>query len=375
MADTTVEMTLLSEADIIAAGATDMAACVDTMEETFRLISAGDYRLAGHRQASHGSFITFPEHPIFPDMPVDGPDRRFIAMPGYLGGRYHMAGCKWYGSNAENRAKGLPRSILMLMLNDPDTGAPLALMSANLISSYRTAAVPALAVRKLARADCRTVGIIGPGVMNKTTLRSFITERPMIEKVKVKGRGKRSLDAYVAYVRDNFPGVKVEVVQSEEDAIRGADLVSICTPENGKAFFPYISRAWVKPGAVICCPSDVDTDRDPFRDGSWKMVADLFGMYEDWRDEFGRHGDGTGTLANIWVDMVDDGDIDRASVLELGDIVAGKAPVRDSEDDIIFFSIGGIPLEDISWGTTIYRQAIEAGIGQRFKVWDAPALA
>ena len=109
-------------------------------------------------------------------MPVAGPDRRFMAMCSYLGGSYNMCGLNWYGSNVDNREKGLPRSILTLMLNDPDTGAPLALMSANLISSYRTAAVPAVGVRYLARKDVHTVGIIGPGVMNKTTLRSFLME-------------------------------------------------------------------------------------------------------------------------------------------------------------------------------------------------------
>ena len=53
-------------------------------------------------------------------------------MPAYLGGRYQMAGMKWYGSNVENKEKGLPRSILMMILSDKDTGAPLSFMSANL---------------------------------------------------------------------------------------------------------------------------------------------------------------------------------------------------------------------------------------------------
>lgn len=60
-----------------------------------------------------------------------------------------MAGCKWYGSNHENLKKGLPRSILMVTLNDPDTGAPKAFMSGNLISSMRTGAVPGVGVRYL----------------------------------------------------------------------------------------------------------------------------------------------------------------------------------------------------------------------------------
>ena len=69
--------------------------------------------------------MSFPEHPAFPNMPRNGPDRRFMAMVAYLGGRFNITGEKWYGSNKENLGKGLPRSILMCMLNDPDTGRPL----------------------------------------------------------------------------------------------------------------------------------------------------------------------------------------------------------------------------------------------------------
>ena len=84
-------------------------------------------------------------------MPKNADDRRFMAMPAYLGGRFDMAGVKWYGSNAENRKKGLPRSILMLTLNDKDTGAPLAYMSANILSAYRTGAVPRRRLRNISR--------------------------------------------------------------------------------------------------------------------------------------------------------------------------------------------------------------------------------
>ena len=64
-------------------------------------------------------------------MPLDAPDRRFLAMPGYLGGRFHIAGMKWYGSNINNPQIGLPRSVLMVMLNNVETGEPVALMSTN----------------------------------------------------------------------------------------------------------------------------------------------------------------------------------------------------------------------------------------------------
>ena len=130
-------------------------------------------------------------------MPADGADRRFMAMPAYVGGHTQMAGVKWYGSNVENKKKGLPRSILMLTLNDKDTGAPVAFMSANLISSYRTGAVPAVGVKHLARKGAHVLGVVGPGVMNKTSLRGFMAVCPGIDTIKIKGRGQASIDSYI----------------------------------------------------------------------------------------------------------------------------------------------------------------------------------
>lgn len=375
--DTTeIGFTFLNESDIIKAGCTDMSACIDVMEDVFRLLSDGDYRMTGLNKNSHGAQLDFPEASPFPNMPTASEDRRFMAMPAYLGGSYNMVGVKWYGSNIENRNHGLPRSILTLMLNDPVSGAPVALMSANLLSSYRTASVPAVAVRHLARKDVHTVGIVGPGVMNKTTLRSFLIERPEIDTVKIKGRGLRSLNAYIDYVHANFPQVKtVTAVDTLEEAVYDADLVSICTTENGGIeTYPYIRRGWLKPGALVCCPSDANGDDSCFVDGTWKCVTDNYLMYEDWRDTIGKFGV-MGMIGNKWVDMVDEGRLDRSQITDLGDIVTGRKPGRIDDDDIIFFGIGGMPVEDVAWGTTIYRRAREMNLGARLELWEKPALA
>ena len=128
MEETKIDFIYLSEKDMIKAGVKNMAGCVDAMEEMFKLLKIGDYRMGGSNGNSHGIMLCFPEYPKFANMPKDGPDRRFMAMPAYLGGKFDMTGMKWYGSNVENKKKGLPRSILMLTLNDKDTGAPLAYM-------------------------------------------------------------------------------------------------------------------------------------------------------------------------------------------------------------------------------------------------------
>ena len=98
----------LNEEDMIKAGVLDSAHCIDVEEELFGLLSSGDYRMGGDKHNSHGISMKFPKEQTHPGMPVDAPDRRFLAMPAYVGGRFHVAGQKWYGSNIENPARGLP---------------------------------------------------------------------------------------------------------------------------------------------------------------------------------------------------------------------------------------------------------------------------
>ena len=139
--DTKIDFLYLSEPDMVKAGVKDMSKCVEVMEDLLITLNKGDYVMGGQNHNSHGCMVTFPDNPKFPGMPKNAEDRRFMAMPAYLGGSHQMAGMKWYGSNIENKKKGLPRSILMMMLNDKDTGAPLAPMSANLVSAYRTGGI------------------------------------------------------------------------------------------------------------------------------------------------------------------------------------------------------------------------------------------
>ena len=206
--DSKVSFLYLSEPDMIKAGVTDMKQCMETMEDMLVTLKKGDYIMAGQNHNSHGAQLSFPDHPKFPGMPKNADDRRFMAMPAYLGGKTQMAGMKWYGSNVENKKQGLPRSILMMMLNDKDTGAPLAMMSANLVSSYRTGAIPGVGAKYLAKKDAASVGIIGPGVMGKTSLKAFICACPGLDTVYIKGRGKRSLDSFLQFVKEECPVIK-----------------------------------------------------------------------------------------------------------------------------------------------------------------------
>ena len=277
-----IDFLYLSESDMIAAGVCDMPACVDTMEEMFALLHAGDYRMAGADSNSHGAIILFPDDSSFPDMPKPTPDRRFMAMPAYLGGSFRTAGVKWYGSNIENRDKGLPRSILMFILNDVDTGAPLALMSANLLSAYRTGAIPGVGARHLARKDSRVVGILGPGVMARTSLSAFMIDCPEIDTVKIKGRGQQNIDAFQDWVRECFPQItQLDTVETDEELVRDSDIVTFCASvaTGDPSRYPTVRREWVSPGTFLSMPApcNVDTGMEA---PDIRKVLDFTGMYE-----------------------------------------------------------------------------------------------
>ena len=379
MSDSTrIDFIYLSEQDMIRAGVTDMAACVDTMEEMFGLLYHGDYRMAGSNNDSHGAMVTFPENSPFPTMPKPTADRRMMAMPAYLGGNFGTAGVKWYGSNIANREKGLPRSILMFTLNDADTGAPLAHMSANLLSAYRTGAVPGVGARHLARKDSRVIGLLGPGVMGKTAVAAFIAVCPHIDTIKVKGRGQHSLDNFITWVHETYPQIKqVEIVDSLEAVVRGSDIVTYCSSgEVGDpATYPLVKREWVKPGAFLAMPALCNID-EGMEQPDVRKVLDNTGLYHAWFEEVPKPAHRCVPIIGVrFRDMVAEGQLQAEQLEDIGKIVAGEAPGRQNDSEIIIMSVGGMPVEDVAWGTVLYRNALEKGIGVKLNLWESPVLS
>jgi ornithine cyclodeaminase/alanine dehydrogenase-like protein (mu-crystallin family) len=375
---TRIDFIYLSEQDMIRAGVTDMPACVDTMEEMFGLLYRGDYRMAGSNNDSHGAMVTFPENSPFPAMPKPTADRRLMAMPAYLGGNFCTAGVKWYGSNIANREKGLPRSILMFTLNDADTGAPLAHMSANLLSAYRTGAIPGVGARHLARKDSRVIGLLGPGVMGKTTVSAFMAVCPRIDTLKIKGRGQKNLDNFITWVSQTFPQItRVQVVDTLEEVVRDSDIVTYCSsgevgnPET----YPLVKREWVKPGTFLAMPALCNID-EGMEQRDVRKVLDNTGLYKAWFEEVPKPAHHTIPVIGVrFMDMIAEGKITEDEVEDIGKIIAGDAPGRRNDEEIIIMSVGGMPVEDVAWGTVIYRNAVKNDIGVKLNLWETPVLS
>ena len=249
-------------------------------------------------------------------------------------------------------------------------------MSANILSAYRTGAVPGVGFKYFAKEDAKTIGIVGPGVMSKTALAAAMAVRPSIETVKVKGRGQASLNKFIRHVEKNYPDITVYAVDTIEEAVRDSDIVSVSTssPTGDPELYPYIAEEWIKPGAIIESTAALRFD-DDFVINRARTVTDNIKLYEAWEEEMKPDAYNTIPIPAVRVeDLIAQGRMKPEQIDDLGDVLLGKIPVHRSEDEVVIYSVGGMPVEDIAWGSMVYRNALKKGIGKKLNLWETPKM-
>ncbi|WP_028709723.1 tyramine oxidase subunit B [Propionicicella superfundia] len=361
----------LSEPDMIAAGVLDAARCVDVSEEVFGLLADGDYLMGGSNHNSHGMGIVFPKETIFPNMPVAGPDRRFVAMPGYLGGRFDVCGVKWYGSNQANPSTGLPRSVLTVMLNDKETGEPLCLMSANLLSSARTGAVPGVAARYLVREGSETAAVLGCGPINRACFKAIVGQVPSIRRVYCYDLFEENARRFADWAGRTF-GIEGIVEPDLPAALADADVVSVAASRLKPLV---VQDAWFKKGSTILVSGPIRPD-----DAFWtlnRIVYDNIHLHEAYVEEAVASADKQasydGVIGGPIYRLIDAGRLPGlADSLDLGHIVRGAPGERQNDEEKIAFVACGMSVFDLGWGYELYRTALDKGLGTTLPLWDEP---
>lgn len=359
----------LSEEDLLKAGVLDAPECVETCERVFGLLSDGDYLMGGLNHNEHGLSIVFPKETPFPKMPVAGPERRFIAMPAYLGGEFGICGEKWYGSNVGNpKERGLPRSVLMITLNDPETCEPICYMSGNLISSMRTGSIPGVFLKYFGNSG-KTVGMIGAGPVSKATILAIHAVMPGVEKVICKSAHLEHAKEFAEWVTKET-GTAAEATESMEECIRGADIVSIAASPREPLF---IRNEWIKEGADVLLTSPIEADDDFWLRNH--LCFDNTKMHMAYYDEALGAG-GIQKANNGWGKMyslMEEGRLAPLSgQISLGEVVRGKAKGRQESRTKEIFVTSGQVLFDLAWGCRLYERAQKEGIGTMLKIWDDP---
>ena len=270
------------------------------------------------------------------------PDAFIHAMPAYIPS-LEAAGMKWVSGYPGNQARGLPYITGLLVLNDPLTGIPLAVMDATWITAMRTGAATALAARYLARPDSSTVAVLGCGVQGRSNVHALAALFDL-KKVRAFDTRPERVRAYARDVQDQF-GLEVVPAADPRDALRGADLVVTAGPIL-KNPDPAIAADWLEPGGFA---SAVDFDSYWQRaalEQADKIATDDLEQMEYYRGE--------GYFRQT-----------PAAYADMGELAAGLKPGREREEERIIAVNLGIALEDMATGIRVYRAAIEAGIGTR----------
>jgi len=214
--------------------------------------------------------------------------------------------------------------------------------------------------------------------MSKTALAAIMAVRPNVETIKIKGRGQASLDKFIAAAKADYPSVKeIYSVESIEEAVRDSDIVyvSTSTPTTGDtSVYPHIKEDWIKKGAIICTTAALRFD-DDFVINRARTVTDNIALYEAWEEEYAPEAYKTVPIPAVHVeDLIAEGKMKREQIDDLGDVLTGKIPVHRDPDEIVIYSVGGMPVEDVAWGTIVYRNALEKGIGTKLNLWETPHM-
>lgn len=264
------------------------------------------------------------------------------AMPAYLPNNQEV-GIKWVAVYGHNPHKYQCNSTSALMiLNDAETGYPVAIMEAGLITAIRTANASAVSAKYLARKDTKTVGLVGCGEMGRFTARALLHVLPSIEEIKMYDLYPDMMERLVAFVGDT--NVKFTVCASAEEAIRDSDIVATSAPLPIKE--PVYDPAWVKKGALVL-PVHCNGWPLSFLKSVPKFVVDDWNQYHSYM---------FGPTKYYTEDL-------EAPYAQLGEIIIGKKPGRENDEEIIVNSNLGIALQDLSLGFEVLKLAKEKGLG------------
>ena len=282
------------------------------------------------------------EMPPKPGIHPGGGDNFIHAMPAYIPA-LKSAGIKWVSGFSENFKRDLPYITGVLILNDVETGLPLAVMDCVWITAMRTGAATALSARYLARPESSTLGILGCGVQGRTNLEALKVLFP-VKRVRAYDRVPETSQRYAEEMSARFE-IEVVPVRAPREAVKGCDMVVTAGPIMKKPHRTILA-GWLDEGAFA---SLVDFDTywhpDAMRESS-KFCTDDVAQLLQYK--------GMGYFQDIPPIHAD-----------LGELVAGKKVGREKPGEKTMAANLGLAIDDMAVAPRIYKRALELGIGTR----------
>jgi alanine dehydrogenase len=294
-------------------------------------------------QGSGGAVIE-PRIHLTPDPTFNG---HFNVLRGYIASLGY-AGVKIVGDFVDNYRQGLPSEMALLNLFDPRTGMPKALLDAAAITDMRTGALTALGAKYLARRDSKVLGHIGARGTAYWNVRMLDHLFDFAE-IRVHSRRPESRTAFGERLSRDL-GKPVRVTEDWQSCLEGADILVEASRLNAPE--PHLKTAWVKPGALVMPYGTMSAVELSLTDVMDKVVVDDVGQMR------------AGKLGALRA-HVDAGKVSEETVHgELCEIVVGRKPGRERDDETILFWHRGLSLSDIALGAAMLDKAARLGLGQ-----------
>ncbi len=318
----TKEILYLSRADVEAAGIT-MSEIIEALQTVFK--EKGE----GHT-----------EMPPKPGIHPGGGDNFIHAMPAYIPA-LRSAGVKWVSGFPGNAKQGLPYITGLLILNDSETGLPIAIMDCVWITAMRTGAATAVSARYLARPDSATVGVLGCGVQGRTNVEALKVLFP-IKKVMAYDVSTEALNRYTADIKNRF-NIETVPVKNPKEAVTGCDIIVTAGPILKKPHAT-IQAGWMDEGAFA---SLVDFDSywhpDAISESDKFCTDDTAQML---------HYKTVGYFQNI-----------PPLHADLGELANGTKKGRETDNEKTMTANLGLAIDDMAVAPLIFKRAVEKGIG------------
>ena len=332
-----------------------MKETVALMRDVFEIVETGDFTMGGENGKSHGFRL-----------PVEMLDHQlYLAMPGYLGGKYNSVGVKWHGPNkfiGDNDSD----IYYTMIVNDVQTGKPMAIMRADLLTRYRTAATAALAAECLAQGDPVEIGVIGSGRINYLSLQYLLERFDSIKRIKIKGRGEDSRNQFIDRLRRESTRAEVSAADTIKDAVQDSDIVLINTGFSFQKYsdMPMIKSSYINKPTVFVCSSFAHFSDQDITERTIN-VCDMFAIYENYIEELGYPAfKKYGSPGSRFADLVVDKKLRKEDVIDLSNIISGNKVISKDNTRPVIFSSTGMSLEDLALAEYLYKAAKRNSIGK-----------
>ncbi len=272
------------------------------------------------------------------------------SMPSFIKSS-NLSGVKLVTVHKYNAVKhNLPVTMGTIVLNEPETGMPYAILGGTHITSIRTGAVAGVTAKYIAKKSSKVLTIVGAGAQGITSMQMVVLTMKNIEEVRIVDICPENQEHFIAKAKEMFPNINYAVCSNREEAFRGSDIIVLATTANKSL----LEGMELDKGITVICVNE-------------RLTPKAIDMFDRWIVDFTecvieRFNSGSKRSAEINGDKYES--LDKSMVTgEIGDVIIGKAVSRANDEEKVISASVGMSIVDVTVARAAYDAAVEKNVG------------